>query len=256
MNQEKTFEALNAIADEIEVAERAWLQAWARMSAPASETAGVSGDQLCDDLAKAEADLVAFMSTKVAQIAAITENSQDNIRLAFLPRKRQDETLHDGLSPAFPRSAFLRQVAKHRSFNSEYWAAEERRIEREAFAAKIDVDAPVVSVDEASRIMKEGGVPNVAADDFVRGRPLAKFEKEPQALSRLERAMVRAGLLTRYSEQWPDAFSTTQSVAFVLKGPHGESDGVYWTKKVARQRKEELPFEAVVEESVLDRPRG
>lgn len=255
MNQEKTFDALNAIADEIEVAERPWVQAWARINAPAEQTAGVSGAQLFEDLKNAELALAEFISGKARQIAEITGNSESNIRMGFGPRKEGRDTWFDTY-PSHPASWFLRQVAKYRSFNTNYWAEEERRIERDAFMAKMDVHAKIVSVDEAARIMKEGGVPCVAGDDFVRGRPLMKFEKEAQALSRLERAMVRAGLLAQYDKSWADRVSTTQSVAFVLKNEHGEADGVYWTKGVARQRSENITFEPVVAESVMDAPRG
>lgn len=245
MTQEKTFEALNAIADEIEVAERPWLAAWARIEAPASETAGVSGAQLCEDLRLAEVALVEFISGKAKQIAEITGNSADNIRMVLVPRKEPGETLFNGLMPKFPRSAFLRQVAKHRSFNSNYWAEQERKAEREAFLLHSDPTAAVVPPDEAVAVMVAGGVPNVAPKDFVRTYG---------SLSPLELSMKRAGLLEQYDKAYADRVSTTKSVAFFVKGAMGDEGFVYWTKGVARQRIDIQPVER--ENELGSVPRG
>jgi hypothetical protein len=245
MNQEKIFEGLIAIADEIEVAEKPWLQAWARINAPASETADVSGAQLCDDLAKAEEALVAVIASKAAQVAELTGNSVDNIRLVLVPRKQPGEQLYDGLMPGFPRSGFLRQVAKHRSFNSDYWASEERRVEREAFLEKANPTDGVMAPDEAAMVMKHGGVPNVSARDF---------ERVFGSLSALERAMVSNGLLKPYDKSYSDRVSTTQSVAFNVMSDIGEDRFVYWTKGVARERMESSPAHHQAERA--EAPRG
>lgn len=252
MNGEKTFDALNAIADEIAVVERPWLEAWARINGDAE---GVTGEQLMADLNKATSALNDYIASKAHQIADITGNSVDNIRMGFGPREGGRDTWFDAY-PGHTASHFLRQVAKHRSFNTNYWADQERKAEREAFMEKFDLGAAIVTVDEATQIMKAGGVPNVAAEHFVRGTPLAKFEKEAAALSRLERAMVRAGLLEQYDKAWADRVSTTQAVAFVLIDKDGEAAGVYWTKSAARQRCEISAIEAAALESMADAPRG
>jgi hypothetical protein len=254
MNQEKTFDALNAIAEEIEAKEPAWLAAWEALNASTSGDAKTSGAKLVEDIHIATAALNEFIASKIPAVAEITGNNVGTLRMGLGP-KRDLDVWFGGL-PNFPASRFVRKVAEHRSFNEDFWAQEERRVEREAFIAKVDPEAQVVSADEAARIMKEGGVPCVAGDDFVRGRPLMKFEKEARVLSRLERAMVRAGLLEQYDKSWADRVSTTQSVAFLLRNKDGQTDGVYWTKGVARQRSEEFPFEPVVSESVMEAPRG
>lgn len=243
MNQEKTFEELNAIADEIEVAERPWVAAWARINADASETAGVPTSQLIAELERATEELGQFIGSKAKQIADITDNSESNIRMGFGPRKEGRDCWFDAY-PARPASWFLRQVAKHRSFNTTYWTDQEMKAEREAFLLKSNPSAEVVSADKAAALMKAGEVPNVDAQDFVRGgiRP-AMHERESGCLSALERAMVRAGLLEPYDKANDDRVSTTQSVAFVLKGGQGEEEFVYWTKGVARQRATIAPLE-------------
>ncbi len=250
MTQEKTFDGLIAIADEIEAVEGPWVTAWGRIMNPDDVT---PGSKLSEDLFKVTEELNAFISARVDKVAEITGNSVPAIRMRYAPK---DELgVWFGATPGSPASRFLRKVAQHKSFNTDYWAAQERRDERDAFFAKADPSAPVVSVDEAAAIMKAGGVPNVAAYDFLRDTPPGDFEKESSLLSRLERAMVRAGLLEQYDRMYADRVSTTQSVAFVFKNDQGDADGVYWAKGVARQRSENIALETVAAESP-EVPRG
>ena len=222
----KSFYELLAIADQIEAREDAWRKAWAAFDAPAAEP---SGSQLMEAVSKATLELNQFIDGKAQAIAEITGNHVSNVRMGFAPREPLDVWF--GGRPDMPASAFLRKVAQHMSFNTEYWSRRELAAERDAFLAKVAPEAVPVDVMAAVVAMESGEVPVVDAKVAMRLYG---------SLSELEREMLRAGILERYDGTHADRVSATVSVAFVLSDDSDQRTFVYWPRGVAVNRCERI----------------
>lgn len=244
MDQAKTFDELNRIAAEIEAHEGPWREAWAAMMSLDSKK---SGDELTAAVYAATAELNKVIETKIQEIAVITGNNADTLRMVQRPKDEAD-VMFGSLS--MPASQFIRNVAKYQSFNTDYWAAQRRREECDAFAAKVDHSAPVVAPSEAVALMKAGGVPNIRAVDC--GGGLNRFHG-----SALDASMRSAGLLEQYDKTYRDRVSTTQSIAFVIVSGDDERIMVYCEQKTAVGRWEEVQLDAAsASETTAPVPRG
>lgn len=255
MNQKQIFDELNTIAAEIEPMEAPWRDAWSRLDRLTQQSPAKSSSDAVKEIERTTKELNDFIATKVEQIARITNNSVSSIRMGFAPREGLDVWFYGrpGVAGGTEMSAswFLRKVAEHKSFNTNYWASREREIEREAFLAKVDPSAPVVGPVQAAEAMKAGLVPNISARDLP---------DRMSGISPLQAAMRDIGLLTQYDKNYADRLSTTQSVAFVVVGGPEDKALVYWTKGVAWSRREMVQLEEVeVEQAGGERearPRG
>lgn len=221
MSDTKSFEALNRIASEIEPFEKAWQVAWNDFYG-----ANYSSD-VKDLLAVLKLSTKEFndvIEPKISEIASVTGNSAETIRMVFKPV--DDMSVWFG-SINHPSSGFLRKVAEHRSFNTTYWADQERLKEEKTFLGKVDVSAKIVDVVEAVRLMGKGLVPNISKSECVR---------QFGSMSRLEVEMFARGLLKNYDRNEKDRVSTTQAVAFVTTDVKGDSVMAYWCKSAAINR--------------------
>jgi hypothetical protein len=230
MTDTKSFEALNRIASEIEPFEKAWQVAWNDFYGTDSFPNTNEETNLLAVLKSSTKSLNDVIESKIPEIASVTGNSVDTIRMGYKPG--------DELSVWFgtidlPASNFLRKVAEHLSFNTTYWGDQERLKEEEAFFEKVDVSLQNVDVIEAVRLMGKGLVPKISNCEFVR---------HFGSLSRLEVEMFANGLLKNYDRMYKDRVSTTQAVAFVTTDANGDFVMAYWCKSAAVNRIKWVPI--------------
>ena len=122
--EHNTFDRLNEIADLIEPFEAPWFTAFAVMGDPND---GKTGEQQWNELVEATRRLNDAILSHVAEIARVTGNNESTLRQVFCANKEDkvgNINAHFGGNPAWPGwgpSAFLRCVAKYKSFNTHYW---------------------------------------------------------------------------------------------------------------------------------------
>lgn len=238
MNQAKTFEALQVIADKIAAVEGDWVKAWQMLS---SDQGG--GNQQVEDLKDACSALNEEISKHVGAIAEVTSNAESTLRMAYAP-KDDLEVWFSG-STMMPPSKFLSKVAKHRSFNTNFWASQEHQARRDAMFALIEEGQEVSSAEQAADLMAAGRAPLVLEKDAIRQHGLCPLEK----------AMLKVGLLESYDAHHADWVSTTKDVAFVVQAKDGSRSFAFWPQKTAHNR---IDFSSMAEPepSLSDAPRG
>lgn len=112
MTEQNTFDGLNAIADEIEPLEPDWKACFE----------AVGDMDAYDALVAATRALNAVIEPHVDEIARITGNSASTLRQVYNPRDEIESWFGTGPGPgSLSPSQFLRNVAKFKSFNIEYW---------------------------------------------------------------------------------------------------------------------------------------
>lgn len=144
----------------------------------------------------------------VDEIALSTGNSTNRIRECFAPKQWGQVWFSGHQSP----SAFLRQVAKHRSFNSDDWMRRDRSNAFDALLAATHPQSFVVSAQEAAQAIKQGQVPHVSSECTKRSY---------NSLSHLERLLLDEGILEVYDRTFRDRVSAVRDFAFVV---HGSDD--------------------------------
>lgn len=225
---EAKFERLAQIAEEIKNAEVAWARAWADMG---NYEAAESHAQIL----KTTAQLNSVIEGFVDEIALITNNGDPQIRQCFAPTKWGEVWFSGSGSP----SAFLSQVARHKSFNSDIWF---RRDRAGAFKAQLALANPlssVVSVQEAAQAINLGQVPHVNS---------ACANRSYNSPSLLEKALLDSGILEPYDRQYKDRISSVRDFAFVVHGANEQGMPTqtfnFWPIKTAANHIVRSPFGA------------
>jgi hypothetical protein len=212
------FDRLNDIAAVIEPFEAEWLRAWVPDSSLNMDAA------LTASAAKVNEAIEPFID----EVAKVTNNSADTIRQAYRPR----HAYHVWFGGDRSASEFLRNVAKHSSFNTNFWAENERRADEQALkdtyiAAAGSTPAPVVS-------------PTVAAVEIAAGRVPRVDER---LLQQLKAELLIVGVLEMYNQPRDrDSFSATRSFAYVADVA-GEFR--FWPKNRAMNHVQATPIAAL-----------
>ncbi len=113
VNTQKIIE----IADKAKVLEQAYMAAWS--------TFGLALNREYQD--KFQQEVASFndaFAPLIAELAAATNNSADTLRMVYRPQDEFQVWFNPGVGDSV--SKWLRQVAKHGSFNENYWAQQER----------------------------------------------------------------------------------------------------------------------------------
>lgn len=119
-----TFDRLNEIADALEPFVGSWQAAWRNVGRGADTATEMK------ELDRTTDALNAAIEPYVEEVARVTNNSVSTLRQVYAPRSAEDRRWHAWFSGSSSPAQFLRNVAKHRSFNETHWAAQERKTQR------------------------------------------------------------------------------------------------------------------------------
>lgn len=198
-----TLEALVPIIDAIQPFERPWLDAWARFG---------NGEAEADvnRLKAATAALNAEIEKHIESIANLTNNSTTTLQSVFAPRTMGSAWFSGVGSPV----EFLRQVAKHGSFNPEFWTSQERKADREQWLERACSASPELrSPQDAAADLARGVVPRLKAADAGHGHWLSAFDQ----------ALLDVGLIRQYDDprREPGRVSANNGFAYITEGAIG-----------------------------------
>lgn len=215
---------LNEIATLIAPHEAPWVHAWKLMDTDA--TADVNA------ITKASAQLNAVIASHVKEIAYLTRNSESTLRQCYEP-KEFGAAWFVGSGAILP-SKFIQQVAKHKSFNTNYWCDSERRQARDALIAGFK-ESPPVALADAVKAIANGSVPVLQGDIQT---------QSTHGSCAFYDALLAQGVLERYSQTNRNWVSSTRDFAYAVAEPDGVGGVVpalyFWPGKMAASHIEKV----------------
>lgn len=225
------FTGLNAIADQIALAEPAWHQAFDEITS--SEK---SGAEAFADVVAATQRLNAVIAVHIPEIARLTGNSESTLRQVYCGG--DEIAAHFGGSAGiagFGPAHVLRMVAKYQSFNTAYWDSQGYEFPwkaRDEFSRSV-VDA----IGRGEPIPPCGNVATLTRHDYARMR-----DADEVFQSELERVYgVQGAADGRYRFSHDDQSLQRSAQDFVRASE-------MWSKAVRRAR-DSMPVEKAPEEA-------